>query len=365
MKNILYIALAIIFFTACKKDKIELQETVNEADFIANNNGLTDLEVLGKKIFFDANLSTPAGKSCGSCHSPATGFTDPKHDAFSEGSLGLRGRRSAPTVAYLAYTPDMYYNTTDGTWIGGFFVDGRKLTLSDQAGAPMMDAREMNNSSITEVVNKIKNASYKDLFSKIYGGFVSDSIDFKRITLAIEAFEKSKQVNKFSSKYDYFITGKVELTPQEMRGLNVFVNSAKGNCASCHPLEPDAIYNKVLLTDFSYDNVGVPTNPNQPFGVPDLGLGVTKNDPNENGKFKVPTLRNIAITAPYFHNGFATTLEEAVQFYNDRNSNPKFSTPEVAQNRNMTELGNLKLSDQEVKDLVVFLNTLTDGFAIK
>lgn len=365
MRTIFCLLFATALFTSCQKEKIETQETVTEATFIANNKDLTELELLGKKIFFDTTLSTPVGKSCASCHSPAAGFSDPKHDAFSEGSLGLRGKRNSPSIAYLAFEPEMYYNAVDGTWIGGFFLDGRRPTLAAQAGVPMLEEREMNNGTKDVVVNKIRNASYKDLYTRIFGGFTNDSIDFDRITLAIEAFEKSKQVNTFSSKYDYFITGKVELTPQEMRGLNLFVNSAKGNCAACHPLDPDPIYNKVLLTDFSYDNVGVPTNPAQSFGVPDLGLGVTKNDVNENGKFKVPTLRNVAITAPYFHNGFATTLEEAVQFYNKRNIDPKFSTPEVLQNRNMDELGNLKLSDQEVTDLVAFLKTLTDGFSVK
>jgi len=365
MRTSFFLLFALIIFSACQKEKIETQETVSEVAFIANNKDLSALELLGKNIFFDTNLSTPAGKSCASCHSPAAGFADPKHDAFSEGSLGLRGKRNSPSIAYLAFEPEMYYNATDGTWIGGFFLDGRRPNLAAQAGVPMLEEREMNNGSKDVVVNKIRNAAYKDLYLSVFGEFINDSIDFDRITLALEAFEKSKQVNTFSSKYDHFISGKVELTTQEMRGLNLFVNSAKGNCAACHPLEPDAIYNKVLLTDFSYDNVGIPTNPAQSFGVPDLGLGVTMNDANENGKFKVPTLRNVAITAPYFHNGFAATLEEAVQFYNKRNIDPRFFTPEVLQNRNMDELGNLKLSEQEVSDLVAFLKTLTDGFSVK
>lgn len=365
MKNIFYILLLTSLLSSCKKDKIETTTTISEAAFIADNKDLTAMELLGKKIFFDTNLSTPVGKSCANCHSPAAGFADPKHDAFSEGATGLRGKRNSPSIAYLAFQPDMYYNSIDGTWIGGFFLDGRKPSLAAQAGVPMLEEREMNNGTKDVVVNKIKNAAYKDLYTSVFGGFLDDSIDFDRITFALQAFEKSKQVNNFSSKYDYFISGKVELTPQEMRGLNLFVNSAKGNCAACHPLEPDAIYGKVLLSDFSYDNVGIPTNPNQSFGVPDLGLGVTKNDVNENGKFKVPSLRNVAVTAPYFHNGIYNTLEEAVQFYNERNINPRFSTPEVSQNKNTDELGNLKLSKQEVDDLVVFLKTLTDGFSVR
>lgn len=365
MKNLSFIFIAIVFLSSCQKEKIETQQTISEEAFIADNKDLSAVELLGKKIFFDTTLSTPVGKSCASCHSPATAFSDPKHDAFSEGVLGLRGKRNSPSIAYLAFEPDMYYNSIDGTWIGGFFLDGRKPTLAAQAGVPMLEAREMNNGTKDVVVDKIKNAPYKDLFINVFGNFFNDSIDFDKITFAIQAFEKSKQVNTFSSKYDYFIGGKVELTPQEMRGLNLFVNSKKGNCAACHPLDPDAIYNKVLLTDFSYDNVGVPTNPNQTVGVPDLGLGVTKNDVNENGKFKVPSLRNVALTAPYFHNGIYSTLEEAVQFYNERDINSKFQTPEVLQNKNMDELGNLKLSKQEVDDLVVFLKTLSDGYSVK
>ena len=365
MKNTIYLLIIISFLSSCKKEKIEMQETISEAAFIANNNGLSEIELLGKNIFFDTMLSTPIGKSCASCHSPTTGFADPKHAAFSEGSLGLVGNRNSPSIAYLAFQPDMFYNSIDGTWIGGFFLDGRSATLAAQASEPMLAEREMNNGTKDVVVNKIKNANYKNLYTKVFGSFSTDSIDFDKITFAIQAFEKSKQVNTFSSKYDYFINGKIELTPQEMRGLNLFVNSKKGNCAACHSLDPDALYNKVLLSDFSYDNIGVPTNPNQTFGFPDLGLGITKNDVNENGKFKVPSLRNVALTAPYFHNGFASTLEEAVQFYNERNINPKFSTPEIAQNKNTEELGDLKLSKQEVDDIVVFLKTFTDGFSVK
>ncbi len=362
--NILFISIFFLLIS-CRKETIELMEPVSDETFIANNTGLSPVELLGKRLFFDTTLSTPIGKSCASCHAPSAAFSDPKHEAFSIGSTGLKGKRNAPSIAYLAFQPDMFYNAMDGTWMGGFFVDGREPTLSAQAGVPMLEEREMNNGSKDVVVNKVKNASYRDLFVSVFGDFTNDSIDFNKITLAIEAFEKSKQVNTFSSKYDYFISGKTELTQQEMRGLNVFVNSKKGNCAACHPLDPDALYNKVLLTDFSYDNVGVPTNPNQAFGVPDLGLGITKSDANENGKFKVPSLRNVAVTAPYFHNGIFATLEEAVQFYNERDSNPKFSTPEVAQNKNTDELGDLKLSTQEVNDLVAFLKTLTDGYTVK
>lgn len=362
-KCVFFLVVTIGMLSSCKKETIETTETISEAAFIADNRNLSEIELLGKKIFFDTTLSTPVGKSCASCHSPATGFADPKHEAFSEGATGLRGKRNSPSIAYLAFQPDMYYNSDDGTWIGGFFLDGRQPTLATQAGVPLLEEREMNNRTKDVVVNKIKNAAYKNLFTKVFGNFSDDSLDFDKVTFALEAFEKSKQVNTFSSKYDYFITGKVELTPQEMRGLNLFVNSKKGNCAACHSLEPDAIYGKVLLSDFSYDNIGVPTNPNQISGVPDLGLGVTKNDINENGKFKVPSLRNVAITAPYFHNGIFSTLEEAVQFYNERDINSKFQTPEVAQNKNMDELGNLKMTKQEVNDLVVFLKTLTDGFS--
>ncbi len=153
-----------------------------------------------------------------------------------------------------------------------------------------------------------------------------------------------------------------------MRGLEIFNDTLKAKCAACHPTTPDPHTNAVLFTDYTYDNIGLPINPhlielNKDY-KPDLGLGAILKKPSENGKFKVPTLRNVAITAPYFHNGVFKTLEEVMQFYNSRDSG-KFGPPEVAENVNMEELGDLKLTDQEMNDVVAFMRTLTDGYVLK
>jgi len=158
-----------------------------------------------------------------------------------------------------------------------------------------------------------------------------------------------------------------------MRGLQLFVSEEKGNCDACHPSFPTVEGVGPLFTDYTYDNLGVPSNPENPFYLlpedlnpdgfdfVDLGLGETVMDPGENGKFRVPTLRNIAITAPYMHNGVFKTLFEVIAFYNTRDIAP-WPAPEVAENVNKDELGNLQLTNQEIEDLVAFLTTLTDGW---
>ncbi len=163
------------------------------------------------------------------------------------------------------------------------------------------------------------------------------------------------------------------LNTQELRGLQLFNDPIKSKCANCHLSEPDLISGKVLFTDFTYDNIGVPKNLSNPFyTIPtvfnplgnnaiDYGLGGFLNDPTQYGKFKVPTLRNSAISAPYFHNGFFNTLEEVVHFYNKRDVEP-FPPAEIPETVNQNELGNLQLTVQDEKDIVAFIKTLTDGF---
>ncbi len=186
----------------------------------------------------------------------------------------------------------------------------------------------------------------------------------------------SAELNQFSSKYDLFLQGKVKLTEQEMRGLALFESEKKGHCAECHPSQPGPEQELPLFTDFTYDNLGVPRNPANPYHyLPkllnpdgtqfvDLGLGGIVKKSEENGKFRVPTLRNVAVTAPYMHNGIFKTLRQVVVFYNTRDVGP-WPEPEVPQNVNREELGNLRLTEQEVDDIVTFLHTLTDGYEPK
>ncbi len=349
------------FFYACKKDKNITTVTP------------TDKIQLGKKLFFDKNLSNPIGQSCSSCHSSETGFSDLNHSIVSEGTVdGLFGNRNAPNVSYAMFSTPLHFDTIDSTYVGGFFYDGRVNSLQEQAAKPFFNKLEMNVENVGMLISKLRTAEYFSLYKTVYGDVKDDNNTLNNITDAIAAYERSSEVNPFSSKYDYYLKGQVSLTAQETRGLKLFTDTAKGKCANCHLIEPDEQSGMVLFTDFTYDNIGLPKNNNNPFYViplsfnpmgasyVDNGLGAFLNNSKFNGQFKVPSLRNVAISAPYFHNGIFNTLEETVRFYNKRDS--LYTSPEVPATVNKEELGNLKLNSQEEKDLVAFLRTLTDGY---
>jgi cytochrome c peroxidase len=354
------LAARLLIFSACKKDKFD---TPRDAEYYDVE--LTFVENLGKRIFFDKNLSSPVGQSCASCHSIEVAFSDPNHLAFSQGAISTQiGTRNTPAIGYLKYAPALYYNTVDSTYMGGLFWDGSANSLEEQMMKPLLNPIEMNNASKTEVVNKLKHAEYSRMFRDYYGANVFDDTNkvIQITAAAIAAFERSAQVSPFTSKYDYYLKGQVLLSEQEMRGLTLFNDTIKAKCINCHPSTFDNAYELPLFTDFSYDNIGVPHNPSSPSAAPDNGLGAFLNDRSNDGKFKVPTLRNVALTAPYMHNGFFKTLEDVVIFYSDRDSAGLFPPPEVSDNVNRDELGQLNLTKQDVEDIVAFLKTLTDGY---
>ena len=349
---------------------------------------------LGQKLFFDTNLSKPAGQSCASCHTPSVFFTDPdKGQPTSDGVLPkLKGNRNSPTAMYAAYSPTFHFDKEEGLYVGGQFLDGRAATLSAQAKAPFLNPLEMANPNKAAVVAKVRHAAYSKMFDTVYGTQALANTDtaYNRIADAIAAFERSPVFNRFSSKYDYYLYGQAKLTSQEKRGRKLFEDPSKGNCAACHPDRPARDGTPPLFTDFTYDNLGVPRNPLNPFyrlpsslsplGIKfvDKGLGAFVGDSSQNGKLKVPTLRNIAVTGPYMHNGYFKTLRGVVDFYNTRDvknvcqsawvteeqalKNRCWPAAEVAANVNHDELGDLGLTDQEVDDIVAFLRTLTDGY---
>ena len=351
----------IFSLTSCKKDKDVKVVTP------------TDKIQLGKKIFFDKDLSNPGGQACSSCHGPEAGFSDINHSIVSQGAVhGLFGNRNAPNVSYAMFSSPLHFDYADSAYVGGFFLDGRVNSLEEQATKPFFNKLEMNIENVGMLISKIKSASYFSLYKDVYGDITDENKALKNIADAISAYERSSEVNPFSSKYDLYLKGQVALTAEEVRGLKIFTDTAKGKCANCHVIEADEESGKVLFTDFTYDNIGLPKNINNPFyTIPlsynplgaayiDNGLGAFLNNSAYNGQFKVPSLRNVAISAPYFHNGIFNTLEETVHFYNKRDS--LFTNPEVPATVNKTELGKLKLSSQEEKDLVAFLKTLTDGY---
>jgi len=355
----------------------------------------SNLELLGKKLFEDTNLSEPAGQACASCHDAGHSFTDPDQNKPTSEGLhpGLFGKRNTPTAAYAQFSPPFHFDNGDETYVGGQFLDGRSSVLEDQAKQPFLNPVEMANLNKQSVVDKVRNASYATLFKQVFGSTSLDDVDqaFERVVQAIATFERTRTFAPFTSKFDFFLKGQARLSEQEMRGMALFTGANKGNCAACHPITPLADGTPALFTDFTYDNLGVPRNPDNRFytqGVGfnpdgmnfvDLGLGGALGIAEQNGKFKVPTLRNNAVTAPYMHNGYFTDLRSVVQFYNDRDVRPRCADPiwtravdaqsqncwpaaEVEETVNHDELGHLGLTDQEIDDIVAFLKILTDGW---
>jgi cytochrome c peroxidase len=351
---------------------------------------------LGRRLFFDTNLSTPPGQSCASCHDPAAFFADPdQQQPTSDGaSPELKGSRNAPIAMYAAFIPRFHFDRDEGLFVGGQFLDGRAASLKEQAKGPFVNPLEMANPDPSAVVGKVRQADYAPLFRRVYGQRALDDSRkaYNRVADAIAAFERTPAFARFTSKYDYYLAGKARFTPAERRGRQIYEDPDKGNCAACHPDRPAKDGAPPLFTDHTYDNLGVPKNPDNPFyalppdlnpegfGFVDQGLGGFVKQASENGKFKVQTLRNIAKTAPYMHNGYFKTLRGVVDFYNTRDIRPLCASPmtpeaqalaqgcwpapEVAENVNHEELGALNLSAREVDDLLAFLNALTDGYRL-
>jgi cytochrome c peroxidase len=328
---------------------------------------------LGDVLFHDTHLSSDKNQACASCHDKSVAFSDPdKTIPVSKGSVtGLFGTRNTPSIAYAAFTPTLHQEIDEGDvlWVGGLFLDGRVSTLEEQAQKPFLNPVEMNNKDVNEVITNLRSSPSANMFRDVYGG---DALDvgkeeqaFQQLTTAIAAFERTPQFSPFSSKFDFYLQGKAKFTTQELEGMSAFIRADKGNCAACHVIATSSSQPS-LFTDFTYDNIGVPRHPNRQFFAADFvddGLMKTKEDAGLRGKFKVASLRNVAKTAPYMHNGVFSSLREVLEFYNTRDTDPqRWGEAEVPTTVNHDELGNLKLSDRDIDAIVAFLNTLSDGY---
>jgi cytochrome c peroxidase len=365
---------------------------------------LTPLEELGKNIYFD-KISSPDRQACADCHGASVGFTGPnpainKHGAVYRGAVPQRfGNRKPPSSAYATLSPIFHYDEIQGLFVGGNFWDGRATgqrlgnPAADQALGPFLNPLEQNNPDAAAVLKQIASSKYAPLWKKVWGEPIdystpsAVSTNYDRVGLSIAAFEGSSEVNQFSSKYDYFLNDQADLTARETWGRDLFNDINKGKCSLCHVSEGSA----PLFTDFTYDNLGVPKNPENPFyemlafnplgsAWIDKGLGgflEASGNPEwaakaaENmGKMKVPTLRNVdkrpgnGFPKAFMHNGVFKSLKEVVHFYNTRDV-ASWPPPEVPENVNHTELGNLGLSDAEEDAIVAFLATLSDGYVPK
>jgi len=341
--------------------------TVGETTTLVDGSVVTTRELvsLGDLLYNDTNLSNPIGQSCASCHAVNAGFDDPNSaNPTSVGADGFSfGTRNSPTVSYSAHipAPTQQGNGPQRALIGGLFLDGRAQSLEEQAKGPFLNAIEMGNATESEVIAKIANSTYATEFELLFGESILDDTErsYNYVADAIAAFERTSIFSPFTSTFDQVQAGNANFTAAETRGQTIFNN--KGDCRRCHHSDDGA----EIFSDFSFKNIGVPSNQQLPafFADPnfvDLGLGAQSDNAMNNGEFRTSTLRNIANTAPYMHNGVFDTLREVINFYNTRDTT--FSqVPEVNQNVDQGgRIGELGLTDNEIDDLVVFLGTLSD-----
>jgi cytochrome c peroxidase len=405
---------------------------------------------VGKLIFADTALSASGQQSCQTCHDPAHAFAASDGRAVPLGgvAMNLPGFRNAPSLMYLSFTPR--FGLVGGTPTGGFFRDGRASSLAVQAEQPFLGVFEMANADAGEVLQRLLARPYLSQFTAVYGTAVLDDpvATLQAIGAALAAFEtEDASFHPFTSKFDYWLQGNATLTAQEALGLALFNDPAKGNCTACHPSQRQGYSDHALFTDFSYDAVGVPRNwniaanastPRSPvdgtlltyipaetalpagseYAYYDLGLcGPFQPPPDDPrprpdfqtvgslcGLFKVPTLRNVAVTAPYFHNGAFATLLEVLRWYVTRdvavntgnNPDPQLNpyvpagsfylaadgSPDALLYNDLPQafdanvnIGEVPytppardggqsptLDDDEIEAVIAFLCTLTDGF---
>ncbi len=344
------------------------------------------IEDLGEALFFDVNLSLNRTQACATCHDPEFGFADPRETRLgrmvSLGDDGVSlGDRNAPTASYARFSPGFHLNQ-EGEWIGGQFLDGREPDLEGQAGGPPLNPIEMAMPDKAAVVARLaENPHYATAFETLFGaGTLQDTgRAYRAMTEAIAAFERTDYIAPFDSKYDRYLRGEEKLTRQEELGLVVFFSEQFSNCNQCHQLRASQVAADETFSNYEYHNIGVPVNETvrAGTGVTDRDQGLLANpavdDPAALGKFKVPTLRNVAVTGPYMHNGVFGDLRTVVQFYNIYNTkdakrriNPEtgdtFRPPEVAATLSVQELTHgPALDDERVDAIVAFLRTLTDA----
>lgn len=393
---------------------------------------LSAVALLGRRIFFDPKLSASGQQSCASCHDPAHGYNPPNGQTLQAGGahMGQVGFRPPLSLAYLyrqqpfSIGPDageveapVNLNTlasaarlgtraqkSAGTTpanvpmvpMGGLFWDGRAASFQRQALVPLLNPVEMANTSLEQVAAKLVASPYHGQFQQLFGADILAQPDqlVSEAMFAISRFEtEDASFHRFSSKYDAWLQGKTRLSAVEMRGLDLFNDPNKGNCAACHlsKVTPDRL--PPLFTDTQYEALGVPRNPALPMNrdpaFPDLGLcGPFRTDMARQtqycGMFLTPTLRNVDRRQVYFHNGIYHTLKQVLDFYNLRSVAPQKIYPVGAdgmvalyndlpkadwKNVDVTDApfdrhkgDSPALTDREIDDIIAFLHTLDDGY---
>ncbi len=352
-----------------------------------NSTQQSQLEELGRLLFFDVNLSMDRTQSCATCHDLSRAFIDVRSNgvagAASMGADAMSlGDRNAPSIAYAAMIPEFHVDTF-GNFVGGLFWDGRAENLEKQAEAPALNVKEMGMPDAGFVVSRLReNAHYESSFKALFGDdiFADAQIAFAAKAQAIAAFERSKFLSPFDSKYDRYLQGQYNPSPPEALGMALFFSPHFTSCAQCHQLNALPSSLRETFSNYRYENIGLPINETlrsaNGLGPQHTDHGLLGHplvdDPLQDGRFKVPTLRNIAVTAPYMHNGIFQDLRTVVLFYNKYNTtggtsqiNPEtgahWGEPEVAENIAMHKLQDtLPLESRQIDALLAFLRMLTD-----
>jgi cytochrome c peroxidase len=358
-----------------------------------------ELTALGRTLFFARELSHTQKLACSDCHDPHAAFGPANARAVQ--LAGADGKtadlRAAPSLRYLQGVPRFteHYEEPDGDGsdqgpTGGFGWDGRAQSAHEQALLPLMSPLEMANRDGDSLVARVRRSRLAPLMREAFGDDALSTTDrgLRALTLALEVFQQSPpDFAPYSSKYDEYLRRRAPLTPREARGLALFEDPQKGNCARCHPsrIKEGAF---PAFTDYGFIALGVPRNRELPANRDarffDLGLcGPLRTDLSTRGeycgRFRTPSLRNVAVKRRWFHNGYARTLAEAVRFYVERDVRPARWYPRNAQG-GVSKLDDLparyhgnvdddppfgaraqpRLDDDEIDAVVAFLRTLTD-----
>lgn len=395
---------------------------------------LSAMALLGKRIFFDPTLSASGKLSCASCHSPAHAYGPPNAlpVQFGGPTMTLQGDRPPPSLMYLYRQPNFsigpsqadadepaslaqaaqqassatHAQKTAGATPaapelvpqGGLFWDGRADTLQQQAYGPLLNPVEMANASEQEVAEKFTHSAYRDVFAQLFGpGVFNDPrLLLSEAMFAVARYQvEDPSFHPYTSKYDYWLEGKTRLTRAEMRGLRIFNDPKKANCAGCHLSAPSKDGQPPMFTDFEYEALGVPRNGtlavNRSASYHDLGLcGPYRTDLAKEtqycGMFLTPTLRNTATRSVFFHNGVYRSLDRVLTFYNLRDIDPAKIYPHDA-NGKVEQYDDLPvkyranidktdapfdrhpgdtpaMTQADIADVIAFLETLTDGYKL-
>lgn len=397
---------------------------------------LSAMAQLGKQIFFDASLSSSGKLSCSSCHSPQHSFA-PANDlpaVYGGPTLASQGVRAVPSLMYLERQPNFYIGpdpagdtdtpvalpqlvaaaatakratkTAQSTAAsaanivpeGGLFWDGRANTLQTQAMGPLLSPFEMDGGSIDTVVAKLQAAPYANDFTALFGPniFQSHGMAVAEALFAVARYQiEDPSFHPYSSKYDAWLEGKAKLTQEELRGYVLFNDPDKGDCAACHLSQPGADGEPPLFTDHQFEALGAPRNPkilvNNDPKYYDLGIcGPYRDDLKDQtqfcGMFLTPTLRNSATRQVFFHNGVFSTLQQVLDFYDFRDTDPgkiypknadgqvqkyndlparyiaNIDTADPPLDRNLGDKA--ALSHGEEEDIIAFIKTLNDGYYV-